>query len=135
MPPPTHFLCIPLSSPSLARSWASFRADVAGTEAYGVPEDAVRPLGTLHLTLGVMRLERDSLARAVEVLEGLRPREVLEALRAERRPSSSNCLTEERSSVRHVFQSLMLRACRAHLATLGHDRVLLESLERRQGGG
>ncbi|KAL2265696.1 hypothetical protein VTJ83DRAFT_6796 [Remersonia thermophila] len=76
-PPPTHFLCIPLTShatttttpPSssstapvsaraqLAASLAAFRADVCAPPALGgfdVPQDAVRPVGTLHLTLGVM---------------------------------------------------------------------------------
>ncbi|KAL2117120.1 hypothetical protein VTJ04DRAFT_9288 [Mycothermus thermophilus] len=65
-PPPTHFLCIPLvpplpsSSPArakLAASLAAFRADICAPPALGgfdVPPDAVRPVGTLHLTLGVM---------------------------------------------------------------------------------
>ncbi|GAB1312957.1 A-kinase anchor protein 7-like phosphoesterase domain-containing protein [Madurella fahalii] len=69
-PVPTHFLCIPLvspvSRPQLSASLAAFRADVCSpspANGFGgdgdaallplIPEDAVRPVGTLHLTLGV----------------------------------------------------------------------------------
>ncbi|PNY25188.1 Uncharacterized protein TCAP_04874 [Tolypocladium capitatum] len=81
-PAPTHFLCIPLAGPQLARSWASFRADVTSPVSFGLPEDAVRPLGTLHLTLGVMSLQQDGVDEAVRVLGGLRPRELLAEARA-----------------------------------------------------
>ncbi|KAK3345433.1 AKAP7 2'5' RNA ligase-like domain-containing protein [Neurospora tetraspora] len=65
-PPPTHFLCIPLVTASsrsqLTRSLAAFREEVTApgnpsSSAYGalpVPEEAIRPVGTIHLTLGVM---------------------------------------------------------------------------------
>ncbi|KAL2179855.1 uncharacterized protein P884DRAFT_267524 [Thermothelomyces heterothallicus CBS 202.75] len=61
-PVPTHFLCIPLAaSPAaraqLAASLSAFRSDVCASPAAGgfdVPFDAVRPVGTVHLTLGVM---------------------------------------------------------------------------------
>jgi activating signal cointegrator complex subunit 1 len=66
MPPSprlTHFLCIPLvtpaSRPQLQASLQSFRNEVAAATALnpsGIPERAVRPAGTLHLTLGVMSL-------------------------------------------------------------------------------
>ncbi|KND92863.1 Uncharacterized protein C15D4.13c [Tolypocladium ophioglossoides CBS 100239] len=81
-PAPTHFLCIPLAGPQLARSWASFRVDVTSPVSFGLPEDVVRPLGTLHLTLGVMSLKQDGVDKAVEVLKGLKPREVLAEVRA-----------------------------------------------------
>lgn len=80
MPPkltPTHFLCIPLAGVQLATALASFRADVTNAMSFGLPEDAVRPLGTLHLTLGVMALKRDSIEKAVDILRGLKLREVL----------------------------------------------------------
>ncbi|KAK1830788.1 hypothetical protein QBC39DRAFT_409798 [Podospora conica] len=55
MPRLTHFLSIPLvtpaSRPLLAAKLAAFRADPAVRDA--IPPDAIRPLGTLHLTLGV----------------------------------------------------------------------------------
>ncbi|EHK18716.1 uncharacterized protein TRIVIDRAFT_57587 [Trichoderma virens Gv29-8] len=67
MPPkltPTHFLCIPLAGVQLATALAAFRADVTSAMSFGLPEDAVRPLGTLHLTLGVMALKRDGVETA-----------------------------------------------------------------------
>lgn len=80
MPPraaPTHFVCIPLGGPQLARSLASFRADVTSPDSFAVPDGAVRPLGTLHLTLGVMSLKEQKLAQAVELLKSLYPREMM----------------------------------------------------------
>ncbi|KAH7311654.1 kinase A anchor protein [Stachybotrys elegans] len=94
MPPkpmPTHFLCIPLAGPQLARSLADFRADVTSATGFGIPVEAVRPLGTLHLTLGVMVLRDDALARAIDTVRGLRLADALAAANpaggAERRPS------------------------------------------------
>jgi len=59
----THFLCLPLvtsaSRPHLEANLRSFRAEVTQATAQnpsGIPERAVRPAGTLHLTLGVMSL-------------------------------------------------------------------------------
>ncbi|KAK3321026.1 hypothetical protein B0T19DRAFT_255674 [Cercophora scortea] len=56
-PAPTHFLCIPLvtpiSRPQLIQSLTSFRADVTSPTSFNIPDDAVRPVGTLHLTLGM----------------------------------------------------------------------------------
>lgn len=82
----THFLAIPLvsSSPAspartqLSRALSAFRDEV--TTGYAVPPDAVRPLGTLHLTLGVMALGGNGggdLSRAVTLLRTMKPREVL----------------------------------------------------------
>ncbi|KAH8888253.1 hypothetical protein GQ53DRAFT_749184 [Thozetella sp. PMI_491] len=85
-PAPTHFLCIPLvtpvSRPQLNQSLASFSADVTSPLSFGVPEDAVRPVGTLHLTLGVFSFPRsDGLERAKELLRTLKPREILAAVK------------------------------------------------------
>ncbi|KAH6621372.1 hypothetical protein B0J18DRAFT_432297 [Chaetomium sp. MPI-SDFR-AT-0129] len=62
-PSPTHFLCIPLvtpaSRPQLSSALSAFRADVSAPLSAGgfdLPAEAVRPVGTLHLTLGVMSL-------------------------------------------------------------------------------
>jgi activating signal cointegrator complex subunit 1 len=60
----THFLCIPLvtptSRPQLQKSVQAFCFDVKNDRTpenpNGIPEKAIRPLGTLHLTLGVMSL-------------------------------------------------------------------------------
>ena len=82
-PSPTHFLCIPLAGVQLARSLAAFRSDVTSAMSFGVPQEAVRPLGTLHLTLGVMSLKGDVLDRAVALLKSLRFKEILARVRAE----------------------------------------------------
>ncbi|KAF5008294.1 hypothetical protein FDECE_5432 [Fusarium decemcellulare] len=74
---PTHFVCIPLAGPQLARSLAAFRGDVTSPMSFGVPPDAIRPLGTMHLTLGVMSLKDDGVEQAGEFLRSLRLRDML----------------------------------------------------------
>ncbi|KKA28766.1 hypothetical protein TD95_005397 [Thielaviopsis punctulata] len=90
-PRPTHFLCIPLvtpiSQPQLQTSLSSFRDALLTNPllSSSIPLDAVRPLGTLHLTLGVMALPTPAaVSRALAVLSGLRPREILASLRGTR---------------------------------------------------
>ncbi|PQE29658.1 activating signal cointegrator 1 complex subunit 1 protein [Rutstroemia sp. NJR-2017a BBW] len=81
-PPLTHFLCIPLvtstSRPQLQTALQKFKAsrrenqNEKGEEKFSIPESAIRPLGTLHLTLGVMSLTTSELVRgAVELLHNL----------------------------------------------------------------
>ncbi|CAK7209367.1 hypothetical protein SCUCBS95973_000415 [Sporothrix curviconia] len=101
-PPPrpqlTHFLCIPLATtagrPQLADSLATFHADVSAisipmtsggsggpsstnnsnaiTRRGQLPATALRPAGTLHLTLGVLSLgDSDRLQQAVQRLQSL----------------------------------------------------------------
>ncbi len=81
---PTHFLCIPLLRRQLAGNMAAFRADVSNINgAAPMPADAVRPPGTMHITLGVMSLPQPAqLARAVAVLRELRLRDILAETRA-----------------------------------------------------
>lgn len=93
----THFLCIPLATtagrPQLADSLATFHADVAATSVAmtsggsggpssannrnttvrrgPLPPTALRPVGTLHLTLGVLSLDGDRLQEAVSRLQSL----------------------------------------------------------------
>ncbi|OJI98516.1 hypothetical protein ASPVEDRAFT_186021 [Aspergillus versicolor CBS 583.65] len=70
-PPLTHFLCLPLvnsiSLPQLESSLASFKASIPPAfpskseqreqqQSALIPDAAIRPVGTLHLTLGVMSL-------------------------------------------------------------------------------
>ncbi|RSL70062.1 hypothetical protein CEP54_002055 [Fusarium duplospermum] len=74
---PTHFVCIPLASQQLSRSLAAFKADVTSPMSFGVPPDAVRPLGTMHLTLGVMSLKDEGIEQATAVLKSLRLRDML----------------------------------------------------------
>lgn len=92
MPPkltPTHFLCIPLAGAQLATALAAFRADVTSPMSFGLPEDAVRPLGTLHLTLGVMALKRDGVEQAVDILKGLRLKDILSETRLAKEANTS----------------------------------------------
>ena len=62
-PPLTHFLCLPLVNSSTRPQWQSslqrFSAEVTGPEASDasrLPPKAIRPVGAIHLTLGVMSL-------------------------------------------------------------------------------
>ena len=54
-------------------------------DAYGggasIPDRAIRPPGTMHLTLGVMSLKDEAVPRAIELLRSIRLREVLEQAR------------------------------------------------------
>lgn len=96
-PPLTHFLCIPLvtaaSRPQLSQSIASFRDDVTRPKALGgfdLPFDAVRPVGTLHLTLGMMSFPKDEgLDKAVKLLKSLRLRDIMSTVRTPVIPGSS----------------------------------------------
>ncbi|KAF4963034.1 hypothetical protein FSARC_8922 [Fusarium sarcochroum] len=92
---PTHFVCISLAGPQLARSLAAFRTEVTNPAGFGVPPGAVRPLGTMHLTLGVMSLKDETIEQATEVLRGLKLKEFLTTAKAAV-PSST---TEERLSI------------------------------------
>jgi activating signal cointegrator complex subunit 1 len=72
-PPLTHFLCLPLvnteSRPSLDSGLARLKEELIRSGA--VPEKAVRPVGTLHLTLGVMSLDEVALERVGGCLSDL----------------------------------------------------------------
>lgn len=93
-PPLTHFLCLPLvnstSLPQLEESLAAFKAAYppapvsafsSGRDQYtpeqnvslgAIPEGALRPLGTLHLTLGVMSLPtKETLEEAMNFFRSL----------------------------------------------------------------
>lgn len=76
----THFLCLPLvtstSRPQLAKSLHAFRSDIKDDRLSGnprgIPEEAVRPVGTIHLTLGVMSLlTQERVEGALAVLRSL----------------------------------------------------------------
>jgi activating signal cointegrator complex subunit 1 len=88
--PLTHFLCIPLvnstSQPQLEISIGKFEENVcsgtpvqssqevesaAKSNVFTLSPEAVRPLGSLHLTLGVMSLDEDKLAQANTLLQSL----------------------------------------------------------------
>ncbi|TAQ89070.1 hypothetical protein B7494_g2589 [Chlorociboria aeruginascens] len=79
----THFLCVPLVTPTsrsqLQNSVGAFRTDLtSGNENTVVPEKAVRPAGTLHLTLGVMSLlGQERIESALTLLASLNLKEML----------------------------------------------------------
>lgn len=72
-PPLTHFLCLPLISPinraQISSALTQLRKDIETHTP--VPAKAVRPVGTLHLTLGVMSLSLPQLASAIQHLSEL----------------------------------------------------------------
>lgn len=90
-PPLTHFLCLPLvndiSLPQLESSLSTFKAAIplvshsdeegsvqqqVSAERPLIPYGAVRPVGTLHLTLGVMSLPtKERLEEAIEFFHSL----------------------------------------------------------------
>ncbi|KAF2236540.1 hypothetical protein EV356DRAFT_530822 [Viridothelium virens] len=81
-PPLTHFLCLPLvnesSRPDLEKSLVKFSQDDAGAGNV-FHEKAVRPLGALHLTIGVMSLtDKEHVDGAIDMLQNL---DLLDTLR------------------------------------------------------
>ncbi|KAL6915759.1 hypothetical protein ACHAP8_009465 [Fusarium lateritium] len=100
---PTHFVCIPLAGPQLTRTVAAFRTEVTNPASFGIPPTAVRPVGTMHLTLGVMSLKDEGIQQATEVLGSLKLSEFLASARA------GTSATEERLSLTlkglHAMQS------------------------------
>lgn len=72
-PPLTHFLCLPLitdtSEPQLQSSLSKLKADLETDDL--IPSKAVRPVGTLHLTLGVMSLDDTQISQAQDFLQDL----------------------------------------------------------------
>ncbi|KAA8648776.1 hypothetical protein EYZ11_004923 [Aspergillus tanneri] len=85
-PPLTHFLCLPLvnsiSLPQFESSFAAFKDAIPPTRPDQtapwqeprplIPHGAVRPIGTLHLTLGVMSLaSQERLDGAIRFLQSL----------------------------------------------------------------
>lgn len=84
----THFLCLPLitpaSRPRLQKSLGEFRQAVTNKSTLenpdGIPVVAIRPVGTLHLTLGVMSLlTTQDLEKATACLELLDTKSLLQA--------------------------------------------------------
>ncbi|KAJ4381086.1 hypothetical protein N0V86_003433 [Didymella sp. IMI 355093] len=69
----THFLCLPLVTPTnrprLSQALSELGKDVE--KVTPVPARAVRPVGTLHLTLGVMSLSPSQLSEATTHLQDL----------------------------------------------------------------
>jgi activating signal cointegrator complex subunit 1 len=86
-PPLTHFLCLPLGTPSskpqLEASIETFRKNVSPNQqpelqteqtpnlATHIHPKAIRPVEVLHLTLGVMSLDEEKLQKAIDLLANL----------------------------------------------------------------
>ena len=72
-PPLTHFLCIPLvterSKSQLQDGLEKFKKELGKENV--VPIKAVRPLGTLHLTLGVMSVDEGKVEELQQYLQDL----------------------------------------------------------------
>lgn len=102
----THFLCIPLvtptSRPQLSASLNAFRNDTTGAKALGgfdLPAEAVRPVGTLHLTLGMMSFpEKENLQKAVGLLKSIKPREILAEMGESARSEAAGQTTTRRET-------------------------------------
>ncbi|KAI9055852.1 hypothetical protein LZ554_000791 [Drepanopeziza brunnea f. sp. 'monogermtubi'] len=85
----THFLCIPLvtaaSKPQLQSALSAFtsKASSLNDPPARIPEKAIRPLGTLHLTLGVMSLlTPERIEAALTVLRTMNLQEILAATKS-----------------------------------------------------
>lgn len=106
---PTHFLCIPLLRRQLAANIAAFR--IAATNIYSaapLPSSAIRPPGTMHLTLGVMALpQREQLERALSLLRELPLRDILSETR-EALPNRAGSLSAEAVAAKEEYQPLVL---------------------------
>lgn len=112
-PPLTHFLCIPLvtatSRQQISANLSSFRADVTSAVSFGIPEQAIRPVSTLHLTLGVMSLPKDEgLEKAVALLKTIMPRQILAEI-VPTRPSTSGTLVAEARGPPPPFPTVTLK--------------------------
>ncbi|KAK5116371.1 hypothetical protein LTR62_007918 [Meristemomyces frigidus] len=108
--PLTHFLCLPLvtarSRTQFETSMRTFRNEVttedgaavkSGTRLANIHPKAVRPIGALHCTLGVMSLTRQELEQAVQLLQTLDIDRLLRLPQVEskqgRNPSSDEVLS------------------------------------------
>jgi activating signal cointegrator complex subunit 1 len=103
-PPLTHFLCFPLvnetSQQQLGASFAKFQAEIPPRPRTEndhplrpipplFPKDAIRPVGTLHLTLGVMSLSTtERLEAALDLLRSLDLTSMLQEAQERARKSS-----------------------------------------------
>lgn len=100
----THFLCLPLvnkhSKPRLQASLQQFATTVANQ--YDLPTKAVRPVGTIHLTLGVMNLAtEEQVAAASAFLGSLDMAHLLEAA-----ATQNATLEGERLPIDHAASSM-----------------------------
>lgn len=92
----THFLCLPLVNPNsrtqLQASLQHFAT--AAVDRYNVPPKAMRPIGTIHLTIGVMNLStEEQVQAAASYLRSLDVQQVLKSSASASSPSSFSAET------------------------------------------
>ncbi|KAI0882518.1 kinase A anchor protein [Annulohypoxylon maeteangense] len=136
LPSPTHFLCIPLvtraSRHQLSASLSAFSADVTSPDSFAIPEQAVRPLGTLHLTIGVMSFPKDEgLEKAVALLKTLVPRSILTSIKVAEATSAG--MTKEPSGSPPPLLSLTLRGLHSMQPSASKTSVLYASPSDTEG--
>jgi activating signal cointegrator complex subunit 1 len=112
----THFLCLPLVTSSnraqLDDALTQLRHDVERLTP--VPPKAVRPVGTLHLTLGVMSLSPSQLSDAIAHLQGLELGRLLRGITtkkmaeeaSEASQTQANAIGENGGAVAHPTSTL-----------------------------
>ncbi|KAF2447264.1 hypothetical protein P171DRAFT_483312 [Karstenula rhodostoma CBS 690.94] len=97
----THFLCIPLvnnhSRPQLETQLSKLKQELGDTGL--LPVKAVRPPGTLHLTLGVMSLDDEQLDLATQYLAELDVQKILQNVTAQ-------CMAEQAAASGTVSENL-----------------------------
>ncbi|XXG97026.1 hypothetical protein Hte_003320 [Hypoxylon texense] len=106
-PAPTHFLCLPLATEAsrhqLSASLPAFAADVTSPESFAIPEQAIRPIGTIHLTIGVMSFPKDEgLEKAVALLKTLVPRKILANVKANATSAAGTDSARESDSMKEA---------------------------------
>ncbi|WWC64967.1 uncharacterized protein I303_107581 [Kwoniella dejecticola CBS 10117] len=78
---PTHFLCIPLINVTSRNQLEASLATLKHAATRRIPPEAFRPIGSLHLTLGVMHLNSPAeVDRAIAYLHGEEVRGALDSL-------------------------------------------------------
>ncbi|KAI0852094.1 kinase A anchor protein [Daldinia vernicosa] len=128
-PSPTHFLCLPLvtglSRHQLSASLSAFSRDVTSPDSFAVPEQAIRPLGTLHLTIGVMSFPGDDgLEKAVALLKTLVPRKIMASIKAAEAEKNQERSAQEPTGPLPPLLSVTLKGLRSIQPTSSKTSVL-----------
>lgn len=112
-PPLTHFLCLPLvnaeSRPALETGLEKLGQEVEQSGL--VPRKAIRPVGTLHLTLGVMSLDEESLKAAGKYLQDLDLKNLLPEEEGE----------DKKTTLEHKLESLRHWSTETPKGTMSQD--------------
>jgi activating signal cointegrator complex subunit 1 len=131
----THFLCLPLVTSSnraqLNDALTQLHNDVQRLTP--VPPKAVRPVGTLHLTLGVMSLSPSQLSDAITHLQGLELGRLLRGITTKKMAEASeasqtlaNAIGENGGAVAHPTPPLPASAEAMSGADLDPDLLAVQ---------